>query len=76
MPEPEMTPTFGYVLQTIPSGFSTEAMSNPTRSTQAFMEANEQAMQLAQPCFDTIWIEDHLQWDKRHSLPVGLGHSW
>jgi len=64
----QMMPTFGYVLQTVPSGFAPEVMSNPTLATQALMDANEQAIQAARPCFDTMWIEDHLQWDQRPVL--------
>lgn len=60
----QTVPTFGYVLQTAPAGFSPDIMADPTLATHALVQANEKGIEQAQPCFDTVWIEDHLQWGK------------
>ena len=60
--------TFGWVIQPVPRGFSDSDMADPTRATRALMDANEQFIEAARPHFDTIWAEDHFQWDTRPVL--------
>jgi alkanesulfonate monooxygenase SsuD/methylene tetrahydromethanopterin reductase-like flavin-dependent oxidoreductase (luciferase family) len=60
--------TFGFVIQPVPRGFSENEMADPTRATNALMAANERFIEASQPHFDTVWAEDHFQWDKRPVL--------
>lgn len=55
-------PTFGYVLQTVPRGFSPEVMADPAEAIRALVEASGQIISAAYPHFDTVWLEDHFQW--------------
>lgn len=57
--------TFGYVVQPVPRGLPDEVMSDPTRAAQALMEANAKFIDALQPPFDSVWVEDHFQWEKR-----------
>ncbi len=60
--------TFGFVIQPTPKGFSDEEMADPTRATHALMTANERFIEASRPHFDSVWAEDHFQWDKRPVL--------
>jgi alkanesulfonate monooxygenase SsuD/methylene tetrahydromethanopterin reductase-like flavin-dependent oxidoreductase (luciferase family) len=60
--------TFGYVVQPIPKGFADDVMSDPFRATGALIEANENGIRASRPHFDTVWVEDHFQADKRPLL--------
>jgi alkanesulfonate monooxygenase SsuD/methylene tetrahydromethanopterin reductase-like flavin-dependent oxidoreductase (luciferase family) len=60
--------SFGWVIQPVPRGFSDEVMADPTRATRALMAANERYIEAAKPHFDTVWAEDHFQWDDRPVL--------
>jgi alkanesulfonate monooxygenase SsuD/methylene tetrahydromethanopterin reductase-like flavin-dependent oxidoreductase (luciferase family) len=57
--------TYGYVVAPVPRGLPHEVTSDPTRAAQALMSANEKFIEALQPPFDTLWVEDHFQWDKR-----------
>ena len=37
-------------------------MGDPTRATIALVEALERGIAAASPHFDSVWVEDHLQW--------------
>jgi alkanesulfonate monooxygenase SsuD/methylene tetrahydromethanopterin reductase-like flavin-dependent oxidoreductase (luciferase family) len=56
------TPTFGYVLQSVPRGFAPEVMADPAEATRALISATERIIVLSQPHFNTVWVEDHFQW--------------
>ena len=60
--------TFGFVMQPVPKGFSDGVMADPNEATRTLMRANEDFIQAMQPHFDTVWVEDHFQWDKRPVL--------
>jgi alkanesulfonate monooxygenase SsuD/methylene tetrahydromethanopterin reductase-like flavin-dependent oxidoreductase (luciferase family) len=60
--------SFGYVVQPVPRGFPDEVMADNTRATAALIEANERGIRASRPHFDTVWAEDHFQWEKRPVL--------
>jgi alkanesulfonate monooxygenase SsuD/methylene tetrahydromethanopterin reductase-like flavin-dependent oxidoreductase (luciferase family) len=60
--------TFGWVIYPVPRGQSEAEMATPTTSGRALMEANERYIEAARPHFDTVWVEDHFQWDKKPVL--------
>jgi alkanesulfonate monooxygenase SsuD/methylene tetrahydromethanopterin reductase-like flavin-dependent oxidoreductase (luciferase family) len=60
--------SFGYVIQPVPRGFPDDVMADPTRATAALIEANERGIRASRPHFDTVWAEDHFQWEKRPVL--------
>jgi alkanesulfonate monooxygenase SsuD/methylene tetrahydromethanopterin reductase-like flavin-dependent oxidoreductase (luciferase family) len=64
--------TFGYVLQTVPRGYSEEVMADPMLATRALLASLEEGISLAYPHFDTIWIEDHLQWGNNRPVLEAL----
>ena len=58
--------TFGWVISpTLSPFFSPEETSTPTKAGRALMAANERWIEAIRPHFDTIWAEDHFQWDER-----------
>jgi hypothetical protein len=60
--------TFGWVIYPVPRGFSDEEMATPQSAARALMRANESYIEAMQPHFDTVWVEDHFQWDNRPVL--------
>jgi alkanesulfonate monooxygenase SsuD/methylene tetrahydromethanopterin reductase-like flavin-dependent oxidoreductase (luciferase family) len=61
--------TFGWVISPTPSPFFTpEETSTPVKAGRTLMEANERWIEATRPHFDTVWAEDHFQWDKRPVL--------
>lgn len=59
--------SFGYVVQTVPPGFTGESMS-ASEATRELVDATDRCIEFLRPYFDTVWVEDHLQWDKRPVL--------
>ncbi|MFL5733629.1 MAG: LLM class flavin-dependent oxidoreductase [Chloroflexia bacterium] len=58
--------TFGWVVSpTLSPFFSPEETATPTKAGRALMAANERYIEAIRPHFDTIWAEDHFQWDNR-----------
>lgn len=60
--------TFGWVIYPVPRGLSEEEAATPQSSARALMRANERYIEAMQPHFDTVWVEDHFQWDNRPVL--------
>ncbi len=60
--------TFGWVIYPVPRGQSEAEMATPTTSGRALMEANERYIEALRPHFNTIWVEDHFQWDNKPVL--------
>jgi alkanesulfonate monooxygenase SsuD/methylene tetrahydromethanopterin reductase-like flavin-dependent oxidoreductase (luciferase family) len=60
--------TFGWVIYPVPRGLSDEEMATPQSAGRALMQANERYIAAMQPHFDTVWVEDHFQWDNRPVL--------
>ena len=60
--------TFGWVIYPVPRGLSDADMAVPGRAASALMHANEAYIEAMQPHFDTVWVEDHFQWDSRPVL--------
>ena len=60
--------TFGWVIYPVPRGLSDEEMATPQSAASALMRANESYIEAMQPHFDTVWVEDHFQWDNRPVL--------
>ncbi|HET9493891.1 MAG TPA: LLM class flavin-dependent oxidoreductase [Chloroflexia bacterium] len=60
--------TFGWVIYPVPRANPAEPPPDPNAAARALMEANERYIREMQPHFDTVWVEDHFQWDKRPVL--------
>jgi alkanesulfonate monooxygenase SsuD/methylene tetrahydromethanopterin reductase-like flavin-dependent oxidoreductase (luciferase family) len=60
--------TFGWVIYPVPRGQSEAEMATPASSGRALMDANERYIEAVRGHFDTIWAEDHFQWEKRPVL--------
>jgi alkanesulfonate monooxygenase SsuD/methylene tetrahydromethanopterin reductase-like flavin-dependent oxidoreductase (luciferase family) len=60
--------TFGWVIYPVPRGLSDADMAEPGRAATGLMRANEAYIEAMQPHFDTVWVEDHFQWDSRPVL--------
>lgn len=54
--------TFGYVIPTVPRGFSDEVMADPSEATRALVAAIGRAIEVVRGHFGTVWVEDHFQW--------------
>lgn len=52
----------------MPRGFPDEVMADPSEATRALVHATEQIIHQVRGEFDTVWVEDHLQWG--NSRPV------
>src|SRR5436190_354966 len=58
--------TFGWVTYMVPTkNSSAEDTATPAKAIHALMEANEQHIEAASPQFDTVWVEDHFQWENK-----------
>lgn len=61
--------SFGIVILPTPRPWPPENLAaTPTEVGQALMQANKQYIEAARPYFDTVWAEDHFQWEKRPTL--------
>ncbi|MEO8288526.1 MAG: LLM class flavin-dependent oxidoreductase [Chloroflexota bacterium] len=60
--------TFGWVIYPVPRGLSDAEMATPTLAGRALIQANEHYIEAMRPHFDTVWVEDHFQWDDRSTL--------
>jgi alkanesulfonate monooxygenase SsuD/methylene tetrahydromethanopterin reductase-like flavin-dependent oxidoreductase (luciferase family) len=60
--------TFGWVIYPVPRGLSDEDMATPTTAGRALMRDNERYIEALYPHFDTVWVEDHFQWESRPVL--------
>ena len=60
--------TFGWVIYPVPRGLSEEDMATPTTAGRALMRDNERYIEALYPHFDTVWVEDHFQWEARPVL--------
>lgn len=55
--------TFGWVIYPVPRGQTDAEMATPTTSARALLAANERYIEAMRPHFNTVWVEDHFQWD-------------
>lgn len=62
---PSQDVTFGFVTQPIAKNFPAEVMADPTQAGYATMDRTSELIEIARPYFDTMWAEDHFQWDDR-----------
>src|SRR5215213_7609797 len=60
--------TFGWVIYPVPRGQTAEEASSPQSAGRALFQANERYIEAMQPHFNTVWVEDHFQWDNRPVL--------
>src|SRR5437868_11966641 len=60
--------TFGWVIYPVPRGLSDEEMATSQSAGRALMRDNERYIEALYPHFDTVWVEDHFQWDNRPVL--------
>lgn len=60
--------TFGWVIYPVPRGLTDEEAATPQSAGRALLQANESYIEAMQPHFDTVWVEDHFQWDNRPVL--------
>ncbi|MEO5953773.1 MAG: LLM class flavin-dependent oxidoreductase, partial [Chloroflexia bacterium] len=60
--------TFGWVIYPVPRGQNAEEAATPQSLGRALLQANESYIEAMQPHFNTVWVEDHFQWDNRPAL--------
>src|SRR5437588_7531302 len=60
--------TYGLVISPTARGQSPELEANPTASGRLLMQQNEEHIEAARPVFNTIWVEDHFQWDNKPTI--------
>ncbi len=60
--------TFGWVIYPVPRGQTAEESSTPQSAGRALFQSNESYILAMQPHFNTVWVEDHFQWDNRPVL--------
>ena len=71
------TPTFGWILQ--PALFETPAGLDPRdgRIARELIATNERHVELARAAgFDTIWVEDHMNWREKAHLECVTNLAW
>jgi alkanesulfonate monooxygenase SsuD/methylene tetrahydromethanopterin reductase-like flavin-dependent oxidoreductase (luciferase family) len=57
--------TFGYTLQATRATPAADSGQTAAQALQELIEQNEQFIRALKPPFDTVWLEDHLQWGDR-----------
>lgn len=62
---PNSNITFGYTLQATRATPAADSGQTATQALQELIEQNEQFIKALKPPFDTVWLEDHLQWGNR-----------
>ncbi len=60
--------SFGSVVYPIPRGLPEGDTLTPVQAARALVEANESYIEATRPHFDSVWLEDHFQWDKKPTL--------
>jgi alkanesulfonate monooxygenase SsuD/methylene tetrahydromethanopterin reductase-like flavin-dependent oxidoreductase (luciferase family) len=60
--------TFGWVIYPVPRGQTEEESATSQSAGRALFQANERYIEAMQPHFNTVWVEDHFQWDNRPVL--------
>lgn len=61
--------TFGWVIYPVPPReMAPEDQADTQRAARVMVEYNDRYIEAMQPHFDTIWVEDHLQWGVRPTL--------
>lgn len=60
--------TFGWVIYPVPRGLTEEEAATAQSAGRALFRANKAYIEAMQPHFNTVWVEDHFQWDNRPVL--------